>query len=99
RGVWVPSGKSLLVISVYAPQELSEKKMIWDYLSDVITIWDGEVVSMGDYNEVRDISERFGSVFNRSGAEAFNSFIANAGLVELPLGGCHLRGATNQLQR
>nr|GEX06243.1 RNA-directed DNA polymerase, eukaryota, reverse transcriptase zinc-binding domain protein [Tanacetum cinerariifolium] len=49
---------------------------------------------MGDFNEVRDISERFGSIFNKHGAEAFNSFIVNAGLVEVPLGGgsftwCH----------
>nr|GEZ16589.1 nucleotide-binding alpha-beta plait domain-containing protein [Tanacetum cinerariifolium] len=32
--------------------------------------------------------ERFGSIFNKHGAEAFNSFIVNAGLVEVPLGGC-----------
>nr|GFA20586.1 RNA-directed DNA polymerase, eukaryota [Tanacetum cinerariifolium] len=32
RGVWVPSGKSLLIISIYAPQKLSEKRMLWDYL-------------------------------------------------------------------
>ncbi|GKB92823.1 RNA-directed DNA polymerase, eukaryota [Tanacetum coccineum] len=88
RGVWVSSGKRLLIISVYAPQDLSEKKMLWDYLSFVIGNWDGEVVIMGDFNEVRDISERFGSIFNKHGAEAFNSFIANAGLVEVPLGGC-----------
>ncbi|GJT57077.1 RNA-directed DNA polymerase, eukaryota, reverse transcriptase zinc-binding domain protein [Tanacetum coccineum] len=88
RGVWVPSGKRLLIISVYAPQELSEKKMLWDYLLDVIVKWDGEVVSMGDFNEVRDNSERYGSVFNKHGADAFNAFIANAGLVEVPLGGC-----------
>nr|GEW67416.1 hypothetical protein [Tanacetum cinerariifolium] len=43
---------------------------------------------MGDFNEVRDISERFGSIFNKHGAEAFNSFIVNAVLVEVPLGGC-----------
>nr|GEW61733.1 RNA-directed DNA polymerase, eukaryota [Tanacetum cinerariifolium] len=43
---------------------------------------------MGDFNEVCDISERFGSIFNKHGAEAFNSFIVNAGLVEVPLGGC-----------
>ncbi|GKA45415.1 RNA-directed DNA polymerase, eukaryota [Tanacetum coccineum] len=88
RGVWVPSGKRLLIISIYAPQELSEKRMLWDYLMGVICNWDGDVVTMGDFNEVRDSSERFGSVFNKQGAEAFNAFIANAGLVEVPLGGC-----------
>nr|GFB27387.1 RNA-directed DNA polymerase, eukaryota [Tanacetum cinerariifolium] len=49
---------------------------------------DGEVVIMGDFNEVRDISERFESTFNKHGAEGFNSFIVNAGLVEVSLGGC-----------
>ncbi|GJS24765.1 RNA-directed DNA polymerase, eukaryota, reverse transcriptase zinc-binding domain protein [Tanacetum coccineum] len=48
----------------------------------------GEVVIMGDFNEVRNKDERFGSVFNKQGADAFNSFISNAGLVEVPLGGC-----------
>nr|GEX66768.1 RNA-directed DNA polymerase, eukaryota [Tanacetum cinerariifolium] len=64
------------------------KKMLWDYLSFVIGNWDGEAISMGDFNEVRDISERFGSIFNKYGTEAFNSFIVNAGLVKVPLGGC-----------
>nr|GEW84647.1 RNA-directed DNA polymerase, eukaryota, reverse transcriptase zinc-binding domain protein [Tanacetum cinerariifolium] len=88
RGSWVSSGKRLLIISVYAPQDLSEKKMLWDYLSFVIGNWNGKVVIMGDFNEVRDINERFGSIFNKYGAEAFNSFIVKAGLVEVPLGGC-----------
>nr|GEV65610.1 RNA-directed DNA polymerase, eukaryota [Tanacetum cinerariifolium] len=44
---------------------------------------DGEVVIVGDFNEVCDISERFGSIFNKHGAEAFNSFIVNEGLVEI----------------
>nr|GEW88556.1 RNA-directed DNA polymerase, eukaryota [Tanacetum cinerariifolium] len=64
------------------------KKMLWDYLSFVIGNWDGKVVIMGDFNEVRDISERFGSIFNKHGAKAFNSFIVNTGLVEVLLGGC-----------
>ncbi|GJW75401.1 RNA-directed DNA polymerase, eukaryota [Tanacetum coccineum] len=50
-GTWLPSGKRLLVISVYAPQELRDKKMLWDYLVTVICNWDGEVVVMGDFNE------------------------------------------------
>nr|GEV96982.1 hypothetical protein [Tanacetum cinerariifolium] len=59
RGVWVSSGKRLLIISVYAPQDLSQKKMLWDYLSFVIGNWDNEAVIMGYFNEVRDISERW----------------------------------------
>nr|GEW76379.1 RNA-directed DNA polymerase, eukaryota [Tanacetum cinerariifolium] len=54
----------------------------------LLIISDGEVVIMGDFNEVYDISKRFGSIFKKHGAEAFNSFIVNAGLVEVPLGGC-----------
>ncbi|GJT61251.1 RNA-directed DNA polymerase, eukaryota, reverse transcriptase zinc-binding domain protein [Tanacetum coccineum] len=54
----------------------------------------GGVTIMGDFNEVRYKSDRFGSVFNVQGANVFNSFIANAGLEEVPLGGstftwCH----------
>ncbi|GJZ28167.1 RNA-directed DNA polymerase, eukaryota [Tanacetum coccineum] len=68
--------------------------MLWDYLTHVIHSWNGEVVIMGDFNEVRYKSDRFGSVFNVHGANAFNSFIANVGLEEVPLGGssftwCH----------
>ncbi|GJX93965.1 RNA-directed DNA polymerase, eukaryota [Tanacetum coccineum] len=88
RGTWVPTGLKLLIVSVYAPQEAKEKVMLWDYIRLVISNWDGQVVIMGDFNEVRYISERFGSVFNKKGAEVFNNFINSAGLVEVPLGGC-----------
>ncbi|GKC87099.1 RNA-directed DNA polymerase, eukaryota, partial [Tanacetum coccineum] len=88
RGDWVSNGKKLLIILVYAPQELTEKKMLWDYLSHVIANWQGEVIIMGDFNEVRNKAERFGWVFNVQGANAFNSFISSAGLEEVPLGGC-----------
>nr|GFA34656.1 RNA-directed DNA polymerase, eukaryota [Tanacetum cinerariifolium] len=76
--------------------ELFSVKMCWgnfafDYVhSDSV----GEVVIMGDFNEVRYKSDRFGSVFNVQGANVFNSFITNARLKEVPLGGssftwCH----------
>nr|GEV36290.1 retrovirus-related Pol polyprotein from transposon TNT 1-94 [Tanacetum cinerariifolium] len=86
-GTWVPSGMKMLIVSVYAPQEFKEKKMLWDYLRSVVSNWDGQVVIMGDFNEVCDISERFGSVFNKKGAEVFNNFITNAGLVEFEIDG------------
>nr|GEU51571.1 ribonuclease H-like domain-containing protein [Tanacetum cinerariifolium] len=54
----------------------------------------GVVIIMGDFNEVRTKDERFGSVLNKQGAEAFNMFISNTSLEEVPLGGfsftwCH----------
>ncbi|GJW49971.1 RNA-directed DNA polymerase, eukaryota [Tanacetum coccineum] len=88
RGVWRSNGKSMLIISVYAPQEISEKKSLWNYLNHVVNNWKGEAIIMGDFNEVRNKHERFGSIFNENGAKAFNSFIVNSNLEEVPLGGC-----------
>nr|GEU79589.1 RNA-directed DNA polymerase, eukaryota [Tanacetum cinerariifolium] len=90
RGDWMPNDKKPLIISVYAPQELYEKKMLWDYLSLVMSNWEGDVVIMGDFNEVRNKSERFGTLFNRHGVDVFNRFISNAGLEEVSLEGCSL---------
>nr|GEW51118.1 RNA-directed DNA polymerase, eukaryota [Tanacetum cinerariifolium] len=86
-GKWLPSDKNLLIISVYAPQELSEKKLLWQYLVHVIEGWNCDVIVMGDFNEVRNAYERFCCIFNVRGAAAFNSFISTGGLVEIPSGG------------
>ncbi|GJY43059.1 RNA-directed DNA polymerase, eukaryota [Tanacetum coccineum] len=88
QGDWIPNAKKYLIISVYAPQEFSEKRMLWSYLNHVIDSWSGETILMGDFNEVRSKEERFGTIFNNHNAIAFNSFISSGGLVEVPLGGC-----------
>nr|GEV14445.1 RNA-directed DNA polymerase, eukaryota [Tanacetum cinerariifolium] len=98
RGTWVCSGVNFLIISVYAPQEFSEKKMLWDYLDQVITKWNGEVIVMGDFNEVWYKNERYGSVFHAHGADAFNSFISNANLQEIHLGGLKVEGCMSRIK-
>ncbi|GKB61529.1 nucleotide-binding alpha-beta plait domain-containing protein [Tanacetum coccineum] len=80
-------GIDLMIVVVYAPQEAKEKRMLWDYLAHVSNQWVGKLVMMGDFNEVRYKSDRYGSNFNAHDAEIFNSFIYNAGLDEVPLGG------------
>nr|GEZ12047.1 hypothetical protein [Tanacetum cinerariifolium] len=80
-------GIKFMIVVVYAPQEASEKRMLYDYLTHVSDQWDGETVMMGDFNEVRYKSERFGSNFKAHDADIFNSFIHNAGLNEVHLGG------------
>ncbi|GJZ71347.1 RNA-directed DNA polymerase, eukaryota [Tanacetum coccineum] len=94
RGVWIKSRMDILIVVVYAPHDVRDKRLLWDYLSHVSNQWAGEVVMMGDFNEVRYKSDRFGSNFNAHGADIFNNFIINAGLEEVPLGGsaytwCH----------
>ncbi|GJX75183.1 RNA-directed DNA polymerase, eukaryota [Tanacetum coccineum] len=43
-GKWLPSDKNLLIISVYAPKNIAEKKMLWQYLKIVLDRWKGDVV-------------------------------------------------------
>ncbi|GJZ75837.1 nucleotide-binding alpha-beta plait domain-containing protein [Tanacetum coccineum] len=44
-------GQNLLIGVVYAPHNIKEKFMLWDYLQCEITRWKGQVVIMGDFNE------------------------------------------------
>nr|GEV85749.1 RNA-directed DNA polymerase, eukaryota [Tanacetum cinerariifolium] len=83
RGVWRATGVKLMIIAVYAPHEQKEKHLLWDYLEREIKRWDGKVVTIGDFNEVRHKCERLGSVFNASEANVFNSFIVGSGLAEV----------------
>ncbi|GJV37924.1 RNA-directed DNA polymerase, eukaryota [Tanacetum coccineum] len=57
------------------------------YLASLITSWNGESLITGDFNEVRSIEERWGSVFNVQGTNAFNSFISSSGLIDIQLEG------------
>ncbi|GJY07998.1 RNA-directed DNA polymerase, eukaryota [Tanacetum coccineum] len=86
-GTWKPNKTKLLVISIYAPQALSEKRLLWNYITSLINRWDGECIVMGDFNEVRCVEERMGSVFNVQGANAFNDFISSSSLIDIPLEG------------
>ncbi|GJU76100.1 RNA-directed DNA polymerase, eukaryota, reverse transcriptase zinc-binding domain protein [Tanacetum coccineum] len=72
---------------VYAPQTLSLKIAVWDALTNLISNWNRILVAMGDFNEVREASERFGSFFNDRQADVYHSFISNASLIDVPLGG------------
>ncbi|GJX09413.1 RNA-directed DNA polymerase, eukaryota [Tanacetum coccineum] len=89
RGHWRLTDQKMMIIAVYAPQESKEKQNLWEYLHQEIARWKGEVIVMGDFNEVRFKSDRYGSHFNSYGAQRFNSFISDAGLVEVALGGSH----------
>nr|GFC21259.1 RNA-directed DNA polymerase, eukaryota [Tanacetum cinerariifolium] len=56
------------------------------YLSFVIGNWDGEVVIMGDLMKCVTLVRGLGRFLTSMVRRRFNSFIVNAGLVEVPLG-------------
>ncbi|GJS59077.1 RNA-directed DNA polymerase, eukaryota [Tanacetum coccineum] len=51
-GTWTSTSTKLLIISIYAPQESTEKRDLWNYLRSLIDIWEGETVIMRYFNEV-----------------------------------------------
>ncbi|PWA87471.1 RNA-directed DNA polymerase, eukaryota [Artemisia annua] len=86
-GTWLPSNSKIVFLVIYAPQQDSCKKVLWDYVSTLLGRWNGEAIIMGDSNEVRSIDERCGSCFNPSIARCFDQFILSSGLVDVKLEG------------
>ncbi|GJS21722.1 RNA-directed DNA polymerase, eukaryota [Tanacetum coccineum] len=77
----------VLIVVIYTPQSIVRKRVLWEYITLLISRWDGETIVIGDFNEVRSIDERFGSVFNGSSARHFNRFIETSGLTDVNLEG------------
>ncbi|XP_021986013.1 uncharacterized protein LOC110882246 [Helianthus annuus] len=74
-------------MNIYAPNEPLSRRALWSEILDVKNSLQGLWVLMGDFNEVRDASERLNSEFVEANADAFNHFILSAGLVEYNMGG------------
>ena len=86
-GHWIPDDVKIRWINVYAPQSLPSKVDLWNNLLRLSVSWDGIVIIMGDFNEVRFLEERHGSSFNDRQANLFNDFIDGASLIDIPPGG------------
>ncbi|KAL4581161.1 hypothetical protein LXL04_017370 [Taraxacum kok-saghyz] len=87
-GKWKDLNQDMGVINVYAPHDDQGKQDLWNWISNLISneserMW----IVCGDFNEVRCPEERRGSSFHQRGAQNFNSFIENLGLIDLNLGG------------
>ncbi|GJT99341.1 RNA-directed DNA polymerase, eukaryota [Tanacetum coccineum] len=86
-GTWLPSNSKILFVVIYAPQQASCKRNLWDYISTIVGRWNGESIVMGDFNEVRSSDERRGSCLYPYSARYFDRFISNSGLVDDTLEG------------
>ncbi|XP_071740659.1 uncharacterized protein [Rutidosis leptorrhynchoides] len=83
RGKWKSSSIESTIVNIYGPHHDREKKLMWDLLdrmlNSVATSW----LLVGDFNEVRDASDRLNSQFHQGRADRFNDFIMRNGLVEI----------------
>ncbi|GJT77157.1 RNA-directed DNA polymerase, eukaryota [Tanacetum coccineum] len=66
---------------LFQEEQKEEKFLVWNRLLEFIRNHEGQLVLFGDMNEVRDESERYGTVFSRVEAQMFNSFVDDAGIV------------------
>ena len=65
-GMWIPKKIQILIISIYAPQSVTTKRQLWDYIASLISQWRGDCIVLGDFNEVRREEERWGDYFSCS---------------------------------
>ncbi|GJW35020.1 RNA-directed DNA polymerase, eukaryota [Tanacetum coccineum] len=49
-GSWCSNNSKLLIVVVYAPQSSACKRLLWEYISSLVTRWNGETIVMGDFN-------------------------------------------------
>ncbi|GJR47268.1 RNA-directed DNA polymerase, eukaryota [Tanacetum coccineum] len=87
QGRWLDVKLDIYMVNVYAPQDEEGKQNLWRFITEFMSTNPGHYIIFGDFNSVRNKSERFGSVFSNSNASYFNEFIANGNLVDIPMGG------------
>ncbi|XP_022001105.1 uncharacterized protein LOC110898605 [Helianthus annuus] len=87
RGVSNDDGKEFSVVNVYAPQKLRDKRLSWAELDGIIVQDNAFWVVAGDFNCVRDRTERRNSKFNALVSNKFNDFIDKVQMHEFSLKG------------
>lgn len=85
-----------MFISVYAPQGVNCKRVLWNQLSDLIGSISGDCIVIGDFNIVRDDTKRLGSHYHPTVAINFNDFIDFRDTNDVPMGVLILLGVTSR---
>ncbi|XP_039000335.1 uncharacterized protein LOC120126121 [Hibiscus syriacus] len=73
------------IANVYAPCEVSNQNILWNEIMLEKRRDDNIWFTAGDFNAIRNRSERSGCSFRESKFKAFNQFIENCNLFDMPL--------------
>lgn len=88
EGWWGKERVKVSVINVYAPCDMSGKRLLWEELASQLDNRGGDKwCILGDFNSIKDVSERKGVVGNNRSMEMqlFGDFISGVVLIDLPL--------------
>lgn len=80
-------GQKVSYVNVYCPQKLVDKRVVWDAIKAIDMDDNGYWIVAGDFNSVRDRSDRRNSKFKEADTKEFNEFLEDAGLYEYSLRG------------
>jgi exonuclease III len=83
----VASGLEWVFSGVYGPNRAVERRLMWDELAGIATVWAVPWCVGGDFNLVRYPTERAGASDLSSSMRDFSDFIFSMGLLDLPLEG------------
>ncbi|KAL7614622.1 hypothetical protein Lser_V15G08580 [Lactuca serriola] len=87
-GNWKGVTGVTVMVNVYGPHSIVEKRALWEELLTVKKLHPANTwIFLGDFNVVRFAHERFNSVFCKVTAADFNKFIVDEGLHEFHMGG------------
>lgn len=88
NGYWCETGRQCLVLNVYTPGSLSDKLLLWDSINLIIEQYDDACICvLADFNSITNSNERVGRgiTIDHRDIRAFNDFITNSSLIDLPL--------------
>ncbi|GJR80795.1 RNA-directed DNA polymerase, eukaryota [Tanacetum coccineum] len=57
-GTWMPNMSKILIIAIYAPQSVTEKRTLWQYITHLINRWNGECI-LEDINDMVRFKKKF----------------------------------------
>jgi hypothetical protein len=72
---------------VYGPNSNNLRRLMWEELAGLLSIWGMPLCTGGDFNATLFHSERSGGANMRCTVTEFADFIADQGLMDLPLAG------------
>ena len=86
----VASGLEWVFFGAYGPNRAVERRLMWEELAGIATVWAAPWCVGGDFNLVRYPTERAGSSDFSSSMRDFSDFIFSMGLLDLPMEGGNL---------